>query len=250
MKLFSDENLFKCSALLAIRKNNNLGTVLSTQQNNFQLYHSKCYRRFTALPPKYRKSTSASSSSTLPYEKNYFLGNRKIYFLRISLKTEILVCVSFAGKRFKGREEKLLIFTKNGWDSIETLAIESNDSDMVEKLQNLQSDQYHFFHKNCKNHYITSRESILRKGKEKSEWNFTRDIRAEAYDVVEEAVFFLKLLNDMFIEHLKKNQQDVSNYSVKPHHLKRDYYKNLQKIIIISFKGQSLVKPFKGIIIY
>lgn len=58
LKSFSEENLVKCSAILSVRKTNKLSgreAVLPTEKNNFQLYHSECYRRFTALPPKYRK---------------------------------------------------------------------------------------------------------------------------------------------------------------------------------------------------
>lgn len=156
-------------------------------------------------------------------------------------------------KKFKRREEKLSIFTKGGCDSIENLAIKSNHSDMVQKIQNIQTDQVNFFHKNCKNNYITSRESVLQQGKEKSEWHSIRDIRAEAYDIVEQFVaenivnqkqsFFLKFLNEMFIEHLKTRQQDVSDSSFKPYHLKKKLLKKFsKKIHIISFKGQSLVK--------
>lgn len=90
-------------------------------------------------------------------------------------------------KKIKGREEKLSVFG-NGLDSIQNLAIESNDMDMVDKLQNLPPNQELFFHKYCKNHYITSRESSIQQGKEKSEWHSTRNIRAEAYDVVEKFV--------------------------------------------------------------
>lgn len=131
---------------------------------------------------------------------------------------------------------------------------------MIKKIQNLPSNEQLFFHKNCKNSYITSRESKLLEEKDKSEWHFTRNIRAEAYEVVEKFVeeniitqeqsFFLKFLNNMFIEHLKNNQQDVSNYNFKPYHLKERLLKKYQKkISIISFKGQILVKPFKGIMI-
>ena len=44
-KSFSDENLIECSAVLSIRKNNNLSgneAVLPTEKNDFQLYHSEC----------------------------------------------------------------------------------------------------------------------------------------------------------------------------------------------------------------
>ncbi|KAH0563679.1 hypothetical protein KQX54_004433 [Cotesia glomerata] len=66
LKSFSEDNLIKCNAILSVRKNNKLSgheTVLPTKLNNFQLYHSECYRRFTALPLKYRKITSENASS-------------------------------------------------------------------------------------------------------------------------------------------------------------------------------------------
>lgn len=60
----------------------------------------------------------------------------------------------------------------------------------------------------------------------------------------------MKFLNEIFIEHLKKNQQDISKFSFKPYHLKDRLLKKFtKKINIISFKGQTLVKPFKGIVI-
>lgn len=132
---------------------------------------------------------------------------------------------------------------------------------MMKKIQNLQSDEELYFHKKCKNTYITSRESISQEEKDRSEWHFTRNIRAEAYEVVEKFVeesiiaqkqsFHLKFLNSMFTEHLKNNQQDVSNYNFKPYHLKERLLKQFpKKISIISFKGHIIVKPFKGIIIH
>ncbi|XP_057322444.1 uncharacterized protein LOC130665846 [Microplitis mediator] len=325
LKSFSKDNLIKCSAILIVRKNNKLTGhewVLPTEQSNFQLYHSECYRRFTALPPKYRKKTAASedaSSSRLPQQADdnahaeasgiasisNVSSTENVNLGEVNLDLPVSENVSFAGepdiapenitedvttdvtadvttdatddgtedkniytclfcgktrKKFRGREEKLSIFTKNGLDSVEILAVESNDYDMTPKLQNLPSDQEYFFHKNCKNNYITSRKSILQQSKEKSEWHLTRNIRAEAYDVVEKFVaenivrqeqsFFLKFLNDMFTEHLIKNQQDVSSYSFKPYHLKKRLLKKFSKqISIISFKDQIMVKPFKGIMI-
>lgn len=66
LKSFSEENLIKFSAILSVRKNNKLSgheAVLPTEKNNFQLYHSECYRRFTALPPKYRKIIPEDAST-------------------------------------------------------------------------------------------------------------------------------------------------------------------------------------------
>ena len=59
---------------------------------------------------------------------------------------------------------------------------------MVQNVEELLHDQEYFYHKICKNVYITSPKSALSKNIEKSEWHFTRDIRAEAYDFVENFV--------------------------------------------------------------
>ncbi|KAL3273940.1 hypothetical protein HHI36_015364, partial [Cryptolaemus montrouzieri] len=67
LKSFSEETLWKCSEILCIRKENNLVgkyVILPNEINDFQLYHSDCYRRFTALPPKHRVSKAATSPST------------------------------------------------------------------------------------------------------------------------------------------------------------------------------------------
>ncbi|KAK9887656.1 hypothetical protein WA026_023777 [Henosepilachna vigintioctopunctata] len=66
LKLFREENLIKCSAILSVRKNNKLSgheAVLPTEQNNFQLYHNESYRRSTALPPNYRKIIPEDASA-------------------------------------------------------------------------------------------------------------------------------------------------------------------------------------------
>ncbi|XP_067614656.1 uncharacterized protein [Eurosta solidaginis] len=55
---FNETNLLKCNDILSVRKENNLSSknvVLPKQINDFELYHAKCYRTLTALPPKYRK---------------------------------------------------------------------------------------------------------------------------------------------------------------------------------------------------
>lgn len=160
----------------------------------------------------------------------------------------------------KRREEYLSLFTKAGRDSLKNLATESDDADMKEKLNKLPLDNECFFHKSCKNDYVTSRNSKLSKEKEKTKWHFVRDIRAEAYELVEQFVseeivhkeqpYFLKFLHDMFIDHLKNNDQDISNYSLKPYHLKDRLLKKFSgKINIITVNNQTLIKPYKGTII-
>lgn len=118
-------------------------------------------------------------------------------------------------KKVKGCQEKLSVLTRIGHDSIKKLATDSSDSDMDQKLQNFSPNQEYYFHKSCKNVYVTT--------KEKSEWHFTRDIRAEAYEIVEKFVdenivcqeqsFFLKFLNDIFVDYLKNNEEDIAIYS-------------------------------------
>lgn len=54
---FNDVKLQKCIAILEVRKGAKLNlanVVLPEKTNNFQKYHSQCYNRFTALPPKQR----------------------------------------------------------------------------------------------------------------------------------------------------------------------------------------------------
>ena len=55
---FNDESLKKCTAVLRVRKDNNLSLqkiILPNKVTECELYHAKCYKLFTALPPKYRK---------------------------------------------------------------------------------------------------------------------------------------------------------------------------------------------------
>lgn len=57
LNLFTNITLDKCSEISKIYKDNNLcqkDVVLPTQPNGLQKYHAKCYRRFTAVPPKCR----------------------------------------------------------------------------------------------------------------------------------------------------------------------------------------------------
>lgn len=117
LKLFNEENLIKCSATLITRKQNKLSlheTLLPKLPNNFQLYHSECYRRFTALPPKYRrKITPASvdaSSSRLPYVSElilicFYVFNYNFYqhylmiCIIIKMKRAACVCLFFVPYR-------------------------------------------------------------------------------------------------------------------------------------------------------
>ncbi|KAF5292460.1 hypothetical protein FQA39_LY14007 [Lamprigera yunnana] len=265
--------------------------ILPEQPNDFRLYHSNCYRRFTALPPKYRKSKSehVEASSSIPQKQEYDHNDSEtnessdvnidvsenpqvaeVSNVAVEADTvdqdvtqsqNITICFfcEKSRKKIKGRENKLALFTPAGRLTIKNLAIRSQDSNMVNKLENLSSEQECFCHTACKNIYITWRESKLNKEKEKSDWHYTRDIRAEAYDLVEQFVsqnivnqeqsYFLKFLNDMFINHLENNKHGVSNYTSKPYHLKERLLKKFpKKINLISFNGQTLVKPYKGII--
>lgn len=54
----------------------------------------------------------------------------------------------------------------------------------------------------------------------------------------------------MFLDHLKNNQRDVLNYTLKAYHLKGRLLKKFSKnITIITYKSEALVKPFNGIIV-
>lgn len=54
----------------------------------------------------------------------------------------------------------------------------------------------------------------------------------------------------MFINYLKNNDTPVASTTLKPYHLKERLLKNFSKEInIISFKGDSIVKSYKGIMI-
>lgn len=66
LNLFAQEILSKCVAVLKIRQKNNLcgkDVKLPKELNNFQQYHSQCYRRFAALPKKHRYSQFFSTST-------------------------------------------------------------------------------------------------------------------------------------------------------------------------------------------
>lgn len=57
LNVFDAEKFKKCTSILTIRKDANLNlatVVLPETPNDFQRYHSACYNRFTALPPKQR----------------------------------------------------------------------------------------------------------------------------------------------------------------------------------------------------
>lgn len=62
--IFTADIMQKCKNILEIRQANDLimsDAKVPSELNDFQQYHSKCYRAFTALPPKYRKSMESTS---------------------------------------------------------------------------------------------------------------------------------------------------------------------------------------------
>jgi hypothetical protein len=64
--IFTDEAVNKCKNILEIRQNNKLAmsdAIVPSEINDFQRYHSKCYRLFTALPTKYRQRNESTSIS-------------------------------------------------------------------------------------------------------------------------------------------------------------------------------------------
>ncbi|XP_071652412.1 uncharacterized protein [Temnothorax longispinosus] len=69
LKCFNEDTLSKCLTVLKIRQEHHLHSadvVLPAKVDNYQKYHSNCYARFTALPPKqrgYDPNKQASSSS-------------------------------------------------------------------------------------------------------------------------------------------------------------------------------------------
>jgi len=60
---FTDATLQKCLNILKVYKDNNLSLkdVTLPSEVNDQKYHSKCYRRFTAVPRNYRSALSTST---------------------------------------------------------------------------------------------------------------------------------------------------------------------------------------------
>lgn len=63
---FNLNSVEKCKNILEIRKNNNLSmqdAKVPLDMNDFQKYHAQCYRRFTALPKKYRTNVLSAPSS-------------------------------------------------------------------------------------------------------------------------------------------------------------------------------------------
>lgn len=65
--IFTAEILQKCTNILKIRQSNNLkmsDAKVPLEVNDFQLYHSQCYRLFTALPAKYRKHVESTSTAS------------------------------------------------------------------------------------------------------------------------------------------------------------------------------------------
>ncbi|XP_015172762.1 PREDICTED: uncharacterized protein LOC107064526 [Polistes dominula] len=341
---FKEKTLCKCKEVLKIRQENKLinnNVVIPEELNEFYGYHTDCYKRFTALPPKYRVSTSeptveSSPSTSQEHDENqsddsvtntdshilsvsqavndltwqHIIGNLNdktkikevvqdvpmentigeykfsgeyidevVEDLRAILKKLTKNCIDvkvriaddsnvkhmtcfYCGKirkKIKGSEEKLSVFTKLGYDTVKKVAQLSNDVDMVKKLNDFPSDIDGYidrlYHKSCKVAYNDSRQSILRNDLEKTDWHFTRDVRAEAYEVVEQFVLekiidgqntiSLKFLNDLFIDHLEKHTEDISDYTFKQYHLRERLLKKFRKKInFINCKDQTFVIPY------
>lgn len=85
---------------------------------------------------------------------------------------------------FGWRERRVFCFLT----SSSSHSSQSNDLDTKQKLVELLYRCQSFSHQRCKNMYVFSRKSKLKKEQEKSEWHFARDIRAEAYELVEKFV--------------------------------------------------------------
>ncbi|CAH1173831.1 unnamed protein product [Phaedon cochleariae] len=82
LNLFDANKITKCIPILKIRKNAGLSfsnVVLPKEPNTFQVYHSQCHSRFTALPPKQRgydpyKQVPSTSRSIDAMEEEHAVG--------------------------------------------------------------------------------------------------------------------------------------------------------------------------------
>lgn len=74
LKTFEEKILCKCAEISKIRQDNNLiisEVVVPKEVNELQRYHTFCYRRFTALPKKYRVSSSKPAVESSPSTSQY-----------------------------------------------------------------------------------------------------------------------------------------------------------------------------------
>lgn len=74
---FTDATFEKCKCVLDIREQNCLSlndVQLPKERTEIHMYHCACYRRFTALPPKYRSSRGTSNPSTSTAESVQFFS--------------------------------------------------------------------------------------------------------------------------------------------------------------------------------
>lgn len=66
---FTENDIKKCEHILEIRQRNNLpskNVKVPLELNDIEQYHSKCYKKFSILPPEYRETAAASG-----YVKDY-----------------------------------------------------------------------------------------------------------------------------------------------------------------------------------
>ena len=67
LKEFVNDTLNKCVYILSIRKESNLhsnNVILPQEVNEYQTYHVECYRRFTAVPQKYKNAAITEPSTS------------------------------------------------------------------------------------------------------------------------------------------------------------------------------------------
>lgn len=65
----TEDKFLKCSEILELKKKHQLvfsDVVLPSQLSGHEGYHSKCYKRFTALSKKYKKSAELSENNPEP----------------------------------------------------------------------------------------------------------------------------------------------------------------------------------------
>ena len=184
-----------------------------------------------------------------------------MYKRQVSEELQDSVCFSCNKKRkkFQGREQILhLVCSKETADNLESIAFELGDIELLKKIQKERANNGIFYHNICKRNFENSLQSKICSERENRDWHETRDIHKKAFEEVctfvsenivkKEQSFFLSFLHTIFIDYLKKNDQESSH--VEAYHLESRLLKTFPKQInILTVSGKKIVKPYKGVIL-
>ncbi|KAK0089067.1 hypothetical protein PV325_009274 [Microctonus aethiopoides] len=278
---FTETNLAKCNGLLSLRKENNLAgknTVLPKKVNDFELYHSKCYGKFTALPPKYRyrkEKIKESKVSTLLAKENHqeMISNAKTTE-DISVSTEECVQTKCDGnvqqkkqlnesvcifcdkkrKKIKGSEEKLRVFNEETINKLESSAVQLDDLNFLNKVNIFRQNSHIHYHSACQRKFEYKLRCKVSAQREETEWHRVRNINKKAYEEVCQFVseniiknqqpFSLSFLRTLFMKNIQEKNKLEYSY-IKPYQLENRLKREFQKkIAIVQIDNKKIVKPY------